>query len=219
MSRRFVVSNRIGSAAELHGAEPTSGVPASATWLEVDRPALVLGSTQPLEQIDVGACARDGIDIVRRRSGGAAVLVVPGEMLWLDVVIPAGDRLWHEDVGRSMWWLGDVWREALESCGVVGAAVHRGPVIHTTWSRLACFDGLGAGEVTIAGTKAVGISQRRTRSWARLQSAMHLVWRGEQLAGLFAPPHPATAEMAEPVRIAVEVERLRTAVGNSLQQR
>lgn len=37
-------------------------------------PCLTLGSTQPMSHVDTAACARDGVDIVRRPSGGRAVL-------------------------------------------------------------------------------------------------------------------------------------------------
>ena len=33
------------------------------------------------------------------------VLLLPGEFVWLDLVIPAGDPLWHDDVGRAMVWV------------------------------------------------------------------------------------------------------------------
>ena len=39
--------------------------------------AVVLGSTQGLISVDQDACAAAGVDIVRRRSGGGAVLAVP----------------------------------------------------------------------------------------------------------------------------------------------
>lgn len=214
---RFVVGHRVGDAAELHGAEPTEGIDPTATWFEVTRPALVLGSAQPLGHVDAAACARGGVEIVRRRSGGGAVLLVPGEMMWLDVVILAGDPLWHDDIGRSMWWLGEVWVEALERCGVTGAEVHRGGVRDTTWSRHVCFAGLGAGEVTIDGTKAVGISQRRTRSWARLQSSMHLAWRGDVMAELMvAPSSEMDTKLVAPAVLTVDGERFRSAVEAAL---
>ena len=34
------------------------------------------------------ACAAPGVEVVRRRSGGGAVLLVPGEVVWFDVVVP-----------------------------------------------------------------------------------------------------------------------------------
>ena len=132
-------------------------------WSSVDRPALVLGSAQPAEVADAAALAAAGVELVRRRSGGGAVLLVPGEVVWVDVIVPAGDPLWDDDVGRATHWLGAMWAEALASCGLPGATVHRGPMVRTTWSSLVCFAGLGPGEVRVGAAKVVGISQRRTR--------------------------------------------------------
>ena len=160
------VERRSMSAADFHALDVP--VPAErAVWVaDPTEPALVLGSAQP--DTDV----RDDVDleVVRRRSGGGAVLVVPGEVLWVDVVVPAGDALWDDDVARASHWLGDVWGAALGELGVAGK-VHRGPLERTPWSASVCFAGLGPGEVTIDGRKVVGISQRRTRAAARFQSA------------------------------------------------
>ena len=49
-------------------------------------PALVLGSTQRARSSTHAACAAAGIEVVRRRSGGGAVLVEPGRVLWVDVL-------------------------------------------------------------------------------------------------------------------------------------
>jgi len=130
---------------------------ARSVWVhDVDRAALVLGSSQRDGVVDVEAAQRAEVDVVRRRSGGGAVLLVPGDVVWVDVIVPVGDPLWDADVGRSMWWLGDVWNT------VVGGDtdVHRGPLQTNEWSSLVCFAGLGPGEVTVAGRKAVGLSQR-----------------------------------------------------------
>jgi lipoate---protein ligase len=219
---RFTVARRRGNAADLHadvqGGDLQVEVP-SATWLEVDRPALVLGSAQPMAQIDLEACGAAGVDVVRRRSGGGAVYLVPDEMLWLDIVVPAGDPLWQDDIGRAMWWLGEVWVEALAACGEAQAEVYRGPIRHTAWSRHVCFDGLGSGEVTIGTRKLVGISQRRTRSWARLQSSAHLAWRGAEMTALFAPPAPDEGSIAVPAVLDVPAAALRAAMSAALSSR
>lgn len=169
----WILASERGSAAELH----RRGVPDPAARhvdvLRVARPALVLGSAQPATDADVEACGAAGVEIVRRRTGGGAVLVGPGDPLWVDVVIPAGDLLWEDDVGRAFLWLGDVWAAALRSVGVDGD-VHRGPLQRTPWSRAICFAGLGTGEVTVGGRKLVGISQRRTRAGTRFQCAVPL---------------------------------------------
>jgi lipoate---protein ligase len=172
-------------AAELHESITVHG--RRARWLEVERPALVLGSAQPASSVDTAAAQRLGVDVVRRRSGGGGVLLWPGEHLWLDVEVPREDLLWDDDVGRAMHWLGDVWAAALGSLGVA-ATVHRGGLRRTTWSAVVCFAALGSGEVHAGGAKVVGISQRRTREGARLQSLCHLRWRPDVYAELLMGP-------------------------------
>ena len=141
---------------------------ARAVWVfESTVPALVLGSTQPHEVVrpDVD------VEVVRWRSGGGAVLVVPGDVLWVDVIVPAGDELWDDDVGRSFAWLGSAWQAALGDVGVA-TTVHGAGLLRTRWSDLVCFAGLGPGELrNAAGEKVVGLSQRRTREAARFQCA------------------------------------------------
>ena len=146
----------------------------SLTFYDVDRPAIVLGSGQRDAGVDPDRAAAAGVDVVRRRSGGGAVWLAPGELVWAEFFIPAGDPLWDDDVGRSMWWVGDTWVRALGP--TAEAEVWRGPLVKTDWSRQVCFAGLGPGEVTIGGKKVVGISQRRTRAGALFQTACLLRW-------------------------------------------
>jgi lipoate-protein ligase A len=121
-----------------------------------------------------------GIEVVRRRSGGGAVYVAPGGELWVDVVVPRGDDLWDDDVGRATYWLGDAWATAIGD----RAVVHRGAMVHHEWSALVCFAGLGPGEVTVDGRKVVGISQRRTREAARFQCVAYERWDPQPLVDL-----------------------------------
>jgi lipoate-protein ligase A len=186
---RWLVHHLHGSAAELHH-RPWPSPPGPSVWfLTVDRRALVLGSTQPEPVLPAGPVP--GLDVVRRRSGGGAVLVEPGHanLLWVDVLIPAGDRHWNTDVGRAFLWLGDVWVAALDAAGVTGATVHRGAPRPTPLARTVCFAGLGTGEISVGGRKVVGICQRRTRDAALFQSAALLAWDVARVA--------ATAGVAE----------------------
>jgi lipoate-protein ligase A len=156
-----------------------------ASFFVTESPVLVLGSTQRDQSVDSESAARQGIDIVRRRSGGGGVLLLPGEFVWLDLEIPADDELWSDDIGRSMWWVGELWRDAL--CGLEPrAVVYRGRLTQTRWSADVCFAGAGPGEVLVDDAKLVGISQRRTRYAARFQTMLHLRWRPEIVASLVA---------------------------------
>ena len=169
-----------------------------ATFFRVGSPTLVLGSAQRPESVNADAALRQGIDLVRRRSGGGGVLVWPDEFVWLDLEIPATDELWSDDVGRSMWWVGELWKTALADLEP-SAAVHVGRLRRTTWSSDVCFAGVGPGEVLVDDAKLVGISQRRTRLAARFQTMVHLRWRPDVVASLVAGS-PSTEELASIVK-------------------
>jgi lipoate-protein ligase A len=157
-----------------------------------------------------------GVDVVRRRSGGGAVLLWPDEFVWMDLVVPAGDPLWRDDVGEAMEWVGDLWVSALAGLGIE-AEVHRAGLVKGDWSRRVCFAGRGTGEVIRDGGKLVGVSQRRTRQWARFQSMCHLRWRPEIVAALVAPPRPTPAVLAASVRVVgVDAAAVRTALVDHL---
>ena len=97
------------------------------------------------------------------------MLLVPGEVVWFDVVVPRGalhDVGVGDDVGASMVWFGEH-VAALRSASAT-STVHAGAMVCTAWSPLVCFAGIGPGEVLVDGRKLVGISQRRTRAAAAL---------------------------------------------------
>jgi len=164
----FALVTRRGPPGELVSVMPDPRGRRLACLVHPDAPALVLGSTQPSDAADAAACEAASVMVVRRRSGGAAVLVAPGAQVWLDVFVPASDPLADADVGRAAWWLGAVWAAALRAVLPPGAApaAHRGGIVESRWSRAACFAGIGPGEVTLGGRKVVGLSQRRDRSGA-----------------------------------------------------
>lgn len=191
--RRWTVERVSGTAAQLHGRALAADVTRTVSVYTVTAPALVLGSTQPDGVVDADIAAADGLTVVRRRSGGGAVLLEPGGSTWVDVVVPAGDPLWEPDVGRSFLWLGAAWSEAFTTLGQPGPVlVHRGGLVETEWSRLVCFAGLGPGEVTagnrpgVAAPKLVGMSQRRTRAGSRFQCAVHQRWNPARLVAALA---------------------------------
>lgn len=148
-------------------------------WVhQVERPALVLGSTQrdPAEWVGVGGLGGawggdtgPGVEIAGRRSGGGMVTIDPERTVWIDVLLPHGHARWDDDVTRSFLWVGRAWARALTRIGLSGV-VHDGPTSRSAWGRQVCFAGLGSGEVTVDGHKVVGLSQRRTRHGARIQS-------------------------------------------------
>jgi len=151
-----------------------------AIWrASISESAVVLGSKQNLDIVNQTSCQKDGISVVHRRSGGGVVVLQADAHLWIDFVVPRDDELWRDDVGESMWWVGELWADALAMCEIADRdqlRVHRGGLERSSLSDLVCFGGLGPGEVTLHGEKVVGISQRRTREMARFQCVVHQRW-------------------------------------------
>ena len=184
----FAVHHQRGRAADVFDRPWPAPALRTVWFVEVDRPTLVLGSTQPDALVDRARATAAGVDVVRRHSGGGAVLLRPGETAWVDVLLPAGDPLSVADVGLAFAWLGRVWARALAAVGVAGAVhVHEGaPRPPTPWSAAVCFAGLGPGEVTVEGAKVVGISQRRRRAGALFQCGALVTWAPGPLVDLLA---------------------------------
>lgn len=181
---RWRVIRDTASADALHRRDP-GAAPGHQLWINrIARPALVLGSTQPEGLVRVDRAEAAGIEVCRRRSGGGLVYLDPATDCWLDSIVPAGSPLWHDDVGLAFHWLGERWAAALDAVlGPSGRAVvhHPRPAAIGRRRPLWCFADLGHGEVTIGASKVVGLSQRRTRSWVRLQSLVLGAWPGRRL--------------------------------------
>lgn len=206
MGRGWAIERVRGRAADHLGPESPPG--RLLRWVEVTRPAVVLGSSQAETTVDAERAAAAGVDVIRRPSGGGAVLLVPGEALWAEIFLPAGDHLWSDDVRVAFHWLGQAWAEALGCLGLA-AAWHDGPLLRTPWSKLVCFAGLGPGEVQVNGQKVVGLSQRRTRTHARFQCCALLRWDPRALIGLLTGPFPGGAQPSDLTGAATGIGRER----------
>lgn len=182
--------------------------------------ALVLGSTQRVTSVDSVHAARAGIEVVRRRSGGGAVLVGPGDPLWVDVWLPRGDPLWHDDVVHAPEWVGEWWASTLRGAGAGGLAVHRGSSIAVPWSDVICFAGVGPGEVVAGGRKVVGVAQWRCREGALFHSCAYRRWDPRPLVDLIdLRPVVGTVRPADEAgRPADDSGALRTALVTELSQ-
>ena len=187
-------STATGSSQQLHERARPEPMSRSAVVCRPIGRAVVLGSTQPAPPLDR---LPPGTALARRVSGGGAVWIAPGEIVWVDVDLPVDDPLWDDDVGRSFLWLGRVWAQALKKVDVGGATVWDGGLKCGPAGRALCFAALGPGEVSVAGRKVIGISQRRTREGTRFHCAALLRWSPIPLARVMGVPESVWPELAE----------------------
>ncbi len=121
-------------------------------------PAISLGWNQAAEEINLESAAKEGIDVVRRPTGGRAIL--HDDECTYSVIMPAD--------GRS---IGAVYQEIGEAlvCGLqllgIEATVEKSqphfPSVYSTPSAAACFTSSARHEIKVSGRKLVGSAQRR----------------------------------------------------------
>lgn len=192
---------QVATVEELHARDPFGGphVHAPEVWVcDLTDAALVLGSRQSPDLVDREACERAGLAVVRRRSGGGAVILRPGAVGWVDLVLPHGFA--PDDVRGSMIWAGRLWHDALHEVSPGTRTVHTGGMVHTPWSELVCFAGIGPGEIVVDGHKCVGLSQRRTRHGIRIQGSYHRRAITSEIPSLLVGELP-TEPLPEPISL------------------
>ncbi len=199
-----------GAAALLAGLEHSHSP--ALRWYRFDPPALLLGSSQPPQVIDVAACAQAGLSVHRRRSGGGVVL---GDetLLMLDLALPREHPLNLDNVTEAYRWLGEVWVEALHHLGLAAYTVSiaearadskalSGAIQHV------CFGGLSPYEAAVAQHKVVGLAQVRRRPGVLFQCGVHLRWNPLRTAALMAAPDRAALAEQLAARVAGLTELL-----------
>jgi lipoate---protein ligase len=166
----------------------------------VTRPTLVLGSTQRGDLVDAGEARSLGFDVVRRRGGGGAVALGPGDtQVWVDAWIPRRDPLWVSDVLVAPLWIGAWWVDALCGLGSGSPAdyeVHTGRSVPGRHGDVVCFAGRGPGEVFQRGAKLVGVTQWRSRQGALFSCCAYVRWDPDPLVELLGPALGASTSVA-----------------------
>ena len=193
----------------LHSWDPPDEAVLTVRRCRPTVPAAVLGSRQGDTLLDPLALERAGVGLVRRNSGGGLVLVDDALAIWVDVWIPNRPGSVAVDVRASMDVVGRAWVAALSSQDESLAErldVHRGGVTRGEWADLVCFAGLGPGEVLLDGRKLVGLSQRRTREWSRVQCQVFTGNPSASAAALIAESHrPDDPVPDDPARVPRDV--------------
>lgn len=182
--------------------------------------AVVMGSAQKPDRFDGARLSADGVELARRRSGGGAVLIDPPAVVWIDVLAPRSSRWWSDGLVETFVEVGRAWRAGLASCGVETTICETAPE-RTAAASLACWAGVGWGELTLDGVKVVGLSQRRTRWGARIQGMAVLDRSAIRVADYFVGPdrlvvraalQPSPTSTAEAPASIVGISRLEAAV-------
>jgi lipoate-protein ligase A len=124
-----------------------------------DPPALSLGYAQPDTDIDRDACARLGVDVVRRPTGGRAVL--HDRDLTYAVVGPIADPRFGGTLASTYQTIAEALCSALVALGAPDVVL--APRRAGAFAEAACFAAPARAEILLAGRKVAGSAQRRGR--------------------------------------------------------
>lgn len=198
-----------GSALEGSGNAVVDAGPLVVALRRANAPAVVLGRAQQDDLVDARRAIAEGLEVARRTSGGGAVLVVPGEVCWVDVVVERRLAVWADDVMRALVVVGTAWREALVDLGFPRGRLElaRATTGEPALSRVACFAGVGTGEVLFDGAKVVGLCQRRGRRATLVQGAAVATHDPGRLTGVLSLPEPQRR------RLLLELQRCSSGLG------
>ncbi|MGD2206484.1 MAG: lipoate--protein ligase family protein [Anaerolineae bacterium] len=134
-------------------------------------PCLSLGRTQPVADVDLDACRADGVDVVRRPTGGRAILHT--DELTYSVALLQSDRRATGDVVESYRRLSEGLLAGLRRLNVqvVQAALQQRPVAEPS---AVCFERPSDYEITVRGRKLLGSAQWRARNAVLQHGALPL---------------------------------------------
>lgn len=147
---------------------------------QYDKAAVIMGCSQRPDDGQLQRAERAGLAIMRRGSGGGAVLAGPW-MLSATLIIPPDHPVGKLDLIQLFGWFEQVWTKALIDCGVSCKGVDKSlidrskQVSKDAGVQWACYASLSHGEVVSPdGRKLVGLAQIRKRKGIALVSGLHL---------------------------------------------
>lgn len=135
---------------------------------------------------------RQGLEVVRRRSGGGAVLVDARQSVWVDIEVGVEDPRYRSEPMAMMEQVGEWWMNALRSLNCCPPDIwqFKGAMQCDAGGDVICFAGRAHGELMVGESKLVGLSQRRTRDGARVQGQIHFDDPTDVMLAVLAEPVP-----------------------------
>jgi lipoate-protein ligase A len=166
--------------------------PPTVRFFAWDPPTISVGYAQPLDRrLDLEAARRLGIGLVRRTTGGSAILHEgPDLELTYSVVADGRDFAGADDLLESYRFIGRALAAGLRK---LGAPVDMVPVQPSDRAAMPafCFARTGSHELEVGGRKLVGSAQRRQGAGFLQHGSVMLGARPDRLARVFpAEPDP-----------------------------
>jgi len=125
-----------------------------------------LGYHQKLDEINIKKCNKDGIDIVRRETGGRAVY--HSEEITYSMIIPKTSEFYSDSILEVYNKISNILVKTLKLSGIKGAELESGKApdfkeLYKEKISSVCFSSTSTYEVVVNGKKLVGSAQKRLK--------------------------------------------------------
>ncbi|HEX7102275.1 MAG TPA: hypothetical protein VF201_06490 [Nitrolancea sp.] len=177
---------------------------------------MLLGAGQPASAVDHEACERFAIPLLRRMSGGTAVLH-DEHTISLQLTLPAGHPLVSDDIHRNFRWFSEFLMIALERLGIEANWI---PLDRARAEQAppglegVCYSTLAPYEIAVAGRKLIGHGQMRRVRATALQAMVYRVFEPSQTVRLLRGGGRSDQELEQD--LAERVTDLRSASGRDI---
>jgi lipoate-protein ligase A len=156
-----------------------------------DRPSVSLGYFQKIADINTGYCRTKGYPVVRRLTGGRAIL--HDAELTYSLSSPADSGLFGASLRKTYEVISNALLHGLKLNGIDAeiswkkqqAASHKNP---------ACFKSVAYGEIKADGKKIIGSAQKRYKSGFMQHGSILLSFSADELRNALKEPHTADFE-------------------------
>jgi lipoate-protein ligase A len=147
-------------------------------------PSVSVGYFQKIMDVDVGYCAKKNIPLVRRLTGGRAIL--HGDEITYSFSSKATSGLFSKGLLDSYRKISTAFHLALSKMGITpGLQLVRTSRGLQFSKSPSCFQSASYGEVTINGRKVIGSAQKRWTDALLQQGSIPLVTDGDDAAKIF----------------------------------
>ena len=135
--------------------------PPTVRFYRWDPPCLSLGRSQPVEEVDLSRCRADGVEVVRRPTGGRAIL--HADELTYSVIFPEADPRAAGGIPETFRRFAQAFAAALRALGVPDVALAPPLDPRVRGEGFVCFEVPTDSELTVGGRKIMGSAQWRHR--------------------------------------------------------
>jgi lipoate-protein ligase A len=163
------------------------GAPTTVRFYSWSPPALSLGYAQSIErEIDLRQCTSLGIDVVRRPTGGRAVL--HDHEVTYSLVISANDPRVTAGILAAYLMISQALIRGLSYLGITAELLplRRGVPLPSDKASPVCFATPSSYEVAVGGRKIIGSAQRRAHDVIMQHGSIPLSWDLERMRAVFS---------------------------------